>query len=81
VVFKSKLLTPLGRNRYDDLRKDEVKRVLSPLRQYWGTDEPTKHPERESDPDRPLMSMMAFRNTARRLLMDAGMLRQTTTEE
>jgi hypothetical protein len=77
VVFKSKLLGHDG-NRYTSLRKDQVKRVLSPLKQWWGEDDPAKL---KRDPDKPFMSMMMFRTAAKRLLTDAGMLRGTSTED
>ena len=72
VVFKNRLLT---------LRKDEVKRVLRPLSQYWGEDQPEKLRGRQRDPDRPLMTFSQFKGAARRLLTDAGMLVDLPTEE
>jgi hypothetical protein len=72
VVFKNRLLA---------LRKDEVKRVLRPLSQYWGEDDPAKLKDRKRDPERPLMSFMQFKGAAKRLLMEAGMLRNLSTEE
>ncbi len=72
VVFKDRI--PNG-------RRDEVKRVLSPLRQYWGCDEAGKGLDRERDPDRPLMTFHAFKLAAKRLLADAGMLLDRTAED
>ena len=76
VVFKSRLRAPSG-----DLRKNQIKRVLAPLRRYWGCDGPTKHLDRQADPERPLMPFMEFKMNAKRLLIDAGMLRPSLVED
>jgi hypothetical protein len=80
VVFRQRLTTPPNR-RYCDLRRDEVKRVLSPLRQYWGCDDPASLEGRKRDPDRPLMTFLQFKLAAKRLLLDAGMLRALPNED
>ena len=77
-VFKERIVHP---DRRSDLRRDELKRVLSPLRQYWGCDEAGKGLDRQRDPDRPLMTFHAFKLAAKRLLADAGMLLDKPTEE
>jgi hypothetical protein len=64
-----------------DLRKDELKRVLSPLKSYWGHDNPATLAGRERDPERPLMTFLAFKLAAKRLLSDAGMLRKLPDED
>ena len=76
VVLKERILYPKG-----GLNKEEIKRVLSPLRQYWGCDDPSKLQGRERDPDRPLMGFMMFRIAAKKLLSEAGMLREMAVED
>ena len=76
VVFKERILYPEG-----GLRKDEIKRVLRPLEGYWGEDEPAKLVGRERDPDKPLMGFMMFRIAAKKLLSEAGMLREMAVED
>jgi hypothetical protein len=80
VVFRARIISPSS-HRYADMRKDELKRVLSPLRRYWGCDEAGKGLDRERDPDRPLMTFTAFKLAAKRLLADAGMLLDRTAED
>ena len=75
VVFKARIDSRV------DLRKDELKRVLSPLRKYWGEDNPATLVGRERDPERPLMTFLAFKLAAKRLLLDAGMLRTIPGDE
>ena len=76
VVFKNRILY-----HGSELRKDEIKRVLSPLKQYWGCDDPAKLQSRERDPDKPLMTFMGFRLAAKKLLSEAGMLREMAVED
>jgi len=76
VVFKERILYPKG-----GLRKDEIKRVLSPLKSFWGEDDPATLAGRERDPERPLMTFLAFKLAAKRLLSDAGMLRKLPDED
>lgn len=75
VVFRARVI---GRV---DLRKDELKRILSPLKQYWGHDDPATLAGRERHPDRPLMTFLAFKLAAKQLMADAGMLRTLPEEE
>ena len=79
VVFKDRIITPPS-HRYADLRKDELKLVLSPLRKYWGEDQPEKLKGRQRDLDRPVMTFSQFKGAARRLLTDAGMMERPTEE-
>jgi hypothetical protein len=76
VVFRERIVYPKG-----GLRKDEIKRILRPLKPYWGLEEPTKHLERVRDPDRPLMTFLQFKLAAKQLLKDAGMLLDKPTED
>ena len=75
VVFKARIDSRV------DLRKDELKRVLSPLRKYWGEDNPATLVGRERDPDRPLMTFLQFKLSAKILLRDAGMLLDKPAED
>jgi hypothetical protein len=63
------------------LRKDDLKRVLSPLKTYWGLEEGAKHLNRQRDPDRPLMTFSQFKGAAKRLLLDAGLLKTVGVED
>jgi len=76
VVFRARIACRV------DMRKDEVKRILGPLKPYWGVDEPSKVMfRRERDPERPLMTFMQFKLSAKQLLSDAGMLLDRPAED
>jgi hypothetical protein len=80
VVFKNRITSPPG-HRYADLRKDEIKRVLSPLKAYWGEDDAARFRDRVRDPERPMMTFLSFKTAAKVLLTDAGMLLDKPTED
>jgi hypothetical protein len=54
---------------------------LKPLNSFWGEDDPETLKDKPRDPDRPLMTFLAFKLAAKRLLLDAGMLRSLPTED
>jgi hypothetical protein len=62
----------------ENVTKRDVKRVLAPLKSFWSKPEEN---EPRTQPDVPVMSYREFRNNARILLTEAGLLEQAARDE
>lgn len=62
----------------ENVTKRDVKRALAPLKSFWSKPEEN---EPRTQPDVPVMSYREFRNNARILLTDAGLLEESARDE